>query len=55
MNNLSAAGPIILYHKHRARVERAKGLSHLMPAVVLLSGLFGVISGQEPFTVLAGL
>ncbi|MDF7812316.1 hypothetical protein [Hymenobacter sp. YC55] len=55
MNNPSATGPITLYHKRRARIERAKGLSHVVPALVLLSGVFGVITGQEPFTLLLGL
>jgi hypothetical protein len=55
MNNPAAPGPIILYHKRRARIERAKGLSHLVPAAVLLSGVFGVVTGREPFTLLLGL
>ncbi|HEX8426625.1 hypothetical protein [Hymenobacter sp.] len=55
MNNPSATGRIILYHKRRVRIERAKGFSHLVPAAVLLSSLLDVVSGREPFTVLVGL
>ena len=55
MNNPSATGPIILYHKRRARIERAKGLSHVVPALVLFSGVLGVVTGKEPFTLLLGL
>lgn len=45
----------VLYHKRRARMERAKSLSHLVPAFVLLSGLVSVLTGNEPFTLLVGL
>lgn len=45
----------VLYHKRRARMERAKGLSHLVPAFVLLSSVLGVLTGSEPFTLLTGL
>ncbi|WP_375434173.1 hypothetical protein [uncultured Hymenobacter sp.] len=55
MNDSTAPGPIVLYPKNRVRMERAKGLSHLVPAMVLLGGLLGVVSGREPFTVLVGL
>lgn len=41
---------ITLYHKRRARIERARGLSHLVPALVLLSGVGGVLSGAEKLT-----
>jgi hypothetical protein len=54
MNPYSAA-PIILYHKRRQRVERAKGLVHIVPAIVLLSALLDVVSGRESFTWLTAL
>lgn len=51
----AASSVTTLYHKRRIRMERAKGLSHLVPAFVLLSSLLGVVSGREPFTWLTGL
>lgn len=38
-----------LYHRHHARQQRGKGISHLVPAVVLLSGVLGLLQG-EPLT-----
>ncbi|QNH63443.1 hypothetical protein [Hymenobacter sediminicola] len=55
MNTLSSTGHTTLYHKRRARMERAKGLSHLFPAIVLLGGAVSILTGRESFTVLAGV
>ena len=52
---MNAAAPVTLYHHRRARIERAKGLSHAVPAVVLLSGLAGALDGARPFTLLLGV
>lgn len=55
MKHASETGPVILYNKRRALQERAKGLSHLVPAMVLLGGLLAVLSGHEPLTLLIGI
>jgi hypothetical protein len=52
MNAASPSGHTLLYDKRHALRQRAKGLSHLMPAFVLLGGVLGVISGEEPLTAL---
>ncbi|QJX45567.1 hypothetical protein HMJ29_00865 [Hymenobacter taeanensis] len=55
MHDPASAKFSVLYHKRRARVERAKGLSHLVPAFVLIGGVLGVLVGEEPFTLLVGV
>lgn len=40
---------IQLHHHQHARRQRGKALSHVVPALVLLSSLFGLLAG-EPFT-----
>lgn len=46
---------VVLYHRNRHRIERAKALSHAAPAVALLMGVFNVLGGTEPFTGLVGV
>ena len=48
--NSAAASSVTLYHHRRARIERARGLSHLVPALVLLSGVGSVLGGSEKLT-----
>jgi hypothetical protein len=55
MNQSAATGPITLYPKRRVQMERAKGLSHLAPAMVLLGGMLGVMRGTERFTLLLAI
>ncbi|GAB2793217.1 hypothetical protein HNQ93_003718 [Hymenobacter luteus] len=55
MDTATHPGPVTLYTTRRARVERAKGLAHIVPALVLVSGAAGVLAGNEPFTLLTGL
>lgn len=47
-----AADPTIitLYERRHARRQRAKGLMHLTPALVLLTSMLGVLGGEEPFS-----
>ncbi|MCC3160450.1 hypothetical protein LJ737_24650 [Hymenobacter sp. 15J16-1T3B] len=37
---------IVVYHRHHARRQRAKALSHLVPALVLLSSLLPLLQGE---------
>ncbi|SHJ62983.1 hypothetical protein SAMN02745146_3580 [Hymenobacter daecheongensis DSM 21074] len=55
MHPLSASGPTTLYHKNRVRIERVRGFSHLVPALILLGGLSGLLGGTESLTPLLGL
>lgn len=55
MNHPATSGPVTIYPKRRAQMERAKSLSHLVPAVVLLSGVLGVVGGKERFSVLLAI
>jgi hypothetical protein len=48
--NPAASNTITLYQRQHARRQRAKGLMHLTPAVVLLTGMLGVLRGEEPFS-----
>ncbi|QIL75482.1 hypothetical protein [Hymenobacter sp. HDW8] len=50
MNPAAPSNHTLLYDKRHALRQRAKGLSHLMPAFVLLTGILAVISGKEPLT-----
>ena len=52
MNPASPSNHTQLYDKRHALRQRAKGLSHLVPAVVLLSSFLKVIGGEVPFTAL---
>ncbi|WP_133257209.1 hypothetical protein [Hymenobacter edaphi] len=53
--NSSASDPsrIVVYHRHHARRQRAKALSHLVPALVLLSSLLPLLQGEAPSWVTA--
>lgn len=53
MNQTSASGPIILHHKRHALTQKIKSVSHLIPALILLSGVLSI--GQEGLTPLLGL
>ena len=55
MNTADSSGPVTLYHKNRIRIERARSLSHLMPALILLGGLSALFKGAEPLTPLLAL
>ncbi|WP_460676966.1 hypothetical protein [Hymenobacter coalescens] len=44
--NTPASDRITLYHRHHARQQRAKGLSHLVPAMVLLGSVLGLLKGE---------
>jgi hypothetical protein len=44
---------LTLYHRHHARQQRGKSLSHLVPAVVLLSGVAGLLGNERLSWVLA--
>ncbi|MVN75401.1 hypothetical protein GO988_03590 [Hymenobacter sp. HMF4947] len=46
---------IRLYPRRYAQQQRAKALSHLVPALVLLTGGMAVLGGREPLTPLLGL
>lgn len=52
MNPAFSSGHTLLYDKRHALRQRARGLSHLMPAVVLLSSILKVISGEVPLSAL---
>ncbi|OON68449.1 hypothetical protein [Hymenobacter sp. CRA2] len=41
---------IVLHHKRQARMARAKSLSHLVPAGMLVTGVVGVLTKAEPLT-----
>lgn len=51
----AAQGRTTLYHRRHAWQQRSKTLSHIGPAVLLLLGISGVLSGEEAFTPLVGL
>ncbi|WBO82902.1 hypothetical protein [Hymenobacter yonginensis] len=55
MNTPDTSGPVTLYHKNRGRIERLRGFSHLLPALILFSGLWDVLVGEETLTPLLGL
>ena len=50
-----ALGRTTLYHRRHAKMQRAKSLGHLGPAVVLLLAVLPVLSGQKPFTPLVAV
>ena len=45
-----ANAPITLYNKRHARRQRSKALSHVVPALVLLSSILEVATGAEPLS-----
>ena len=47
--------PVTLYSRRFARQQRGKALGHLVPAVVLVTGVLGVLGGHEALTPLLGL
>ncbi|KUG08299.1 hypothetical protein [Solirubrum puertoriconensis] len=49
MNATATPERITLYHRNHAKRQRGKALSHLVPALVLLSSVAAVLGG-EPFT-----
>ena len=51
----AAEGRTTLYHRRHVWQQRAKTLSHLGPAVVLLLAVSPVLEGREPLTLLVGL
>lgn len=48
-------GPVLLYHRRHVKMQRAKSLGHIGPAVVLLFAVSPVLEGREPFTLLVAL
>jgi len=48
-------GRTVLYHRRHAKMQRAKSLSHVGPAVVLLLAVAPVLGGTEAFTPLTAL
>lgn len=48
----ATGGPVTLYSRRHAKQQRAKALSHLGPAFVLLAGVVPILAGTEPLTLL---
>ncbi|MBF9144229.1 hypothetical protein [Hymenobacter properus] len=57
MNTASPAaeGRTTLYHRRHAKQQVGKSLGHMAPALVLFFGVVPILTGAEPFTLLAGL